>query len=59
MEKTYQITFGRIGFATVRAESAEDAAAIAGRFAEYDILWFNDYEITDIVEDDEVEYVHN
>lgn len=56
MEKTYQITFGRIGFATVRAE---DAAAIAGRFAEYDILWLNDYEITDIVEDDEVEYVHN
>ena len=52
MEKTYTVTFAHYGFVQVEAESEDDAFAKVEGYGKEDINWSDDFEATDVQEEE-------
>ena len=52
MEKIYTVTFAHYGFVEVEAESEWDAFAKVEGYGKEDINWSDDFEVTDVQEEE-------
>ena len=52
MKKTYTVTFAHYGFVQVEAESESDAFAKVEGYGKEDINWSDDFEATDVQEEE-------
>ena len=53
MKKTYTVTFTHYGYATIEAETEEEAWNKAETYGKGDISWFYEFETTDVQEKEE------
>lgn len=52
MKKIYNVTFAHYGFATIEAETEEEAWVKAEAYGKEDISWSDDFEATDVQEEE-------
>ena len=50
--KKFDVTFTRYGFATIEAETEEEAWQIAEGYEKEDITWSDEFETTDVQEEE-------
>lgn len=50
--KEFDVTFVRYGFATIEAETEEEAWQIAEGYGKEDITWSDEFETTDVQEEE-------
>ena len=52
MKKSFDVTFVHYGFATIEAETEEEAWSKAGAYGKEDITWSDEFEATDVQEEE-------
>ena len=52
MKKSFDVTFTHYGFATIEAETEEEAWAKAEAYGKEDITWSDEFEVTDVQEEE-------
>ena len=52
MKKSFDVTFVHYGFATIEAETEEEAWSKAESYGKEDITWSDEFETSDVQEED-------